>query len=382
MFTRFSALVLASSLVLTGCAAQSVGDADEDPSTLQASDALSAFGAKLVGQYRAADSKYPVVSLNKDDTYTFDTGIRCIAAGCASGDAGRWAVYINVYTGVRYVQTRSFDGRVTRWFRVASTTKLVGAFGTTGTYNRFVDGACTANTDCALGEQCEASACVARALCVQIDGVTTGRVMAKNFAPGQYAEANAWGDANAQGGSWGLSLASCNVVAANYVCTEEYAPVCGVAVNWTAARTFGNACELKRAVIAEAGEFGEATASSTQGACATGTPTCATYWLRQDPASPVGAYYVKTVASVSEANAWIALQSGAVDGTVLPGACTDSMICTKEYAPVCGGVRSNEASTFSNKCMFEASVRASSATDGWSKGYISAAGECTGEPQH
>lgn len=374
MLTRFAALALASSLVFTGCAAQSTPDNDEDPSTLETDSALSSFGALLVGTYRG-DAKYPVLSLNKDDAYTWDTGIRCITTPCPSGDAGRWAVYINVFTGVRYVNLRSFDGKQSRWFRVATTSKLVGAFGTTGTYTKFVEGACTTNAECGGGEQCEASACVARPLCVQIDG--EGRFIARNFPAGQYAEANAWGTATAAGSSWGISLATCDVVAKNLACTEEYAPVCALTANWTAGKTFGNRCDMRRSIIAEAGDFAEATAIFTGGACKVGAARCSTYWLRPEPTSVSGAYYVKNFTSDFEASAWPKLHPGSVDAKILSGLCQNLLVCTKEYNPVCGGVRSDEPSTFGNKCMFEASVRASAATDGWSKGYVNAAGECT-----
>ncbi len=375
MFTRFSALILASSLVFTGCAAQSNPDNDEDPSTLQSDDALSSFGALLVGTYKT-DAAYPKFDLNKDDSYRWDSGIRCITTPCPSGDVGRWAVYVSVFTGVRYVNLRSDDGRVSRWFRVASTSKLVGAFGTTGTFTKWVKGACTTNAECAGGEQCDAGACVARALCVQVDG-TDGRVVAKNFAAGQYAEANAWGETTAAGSSWGISLANCATVAADMACTEEYAPVCALTVSMAAAKTFGNRCDLRRSVIAEAGDFGESLAISTKGACVAGAARCSTFWMKSDPTSAAGAYYVKSFKSDFEAKAWPQLHPSAIDAQVLSGACHDLTICTKEYNPVCGGVRSDDASTFGNRCMFQAAVRASSATEGWSKGYIRSAGECT-----
>ncbi|MBI2394124.1 MAG: hypothetical protein HYV09_31420 [Deltaproteobacteria bacterium] len=138
-----------------------------------------------------------------------------------------------------------------------------------------------------------------------------------------------------------------------------------------------NLCYVRRAVLSAAGEFGEVTGVYTKGECEKGELRCATYWLKSDPAAVEGAYYAHTFASEFEASSWIALQPSAVDAAVLPGACDAITACTKEYNPVCGGVRSDEPSTFGNRCMFMAAVRASSTTDGWSKGYVSAAGECT-----
>jgi len=89
-----------------------------------------------------------------------------------------------------------------------------------------------------------------------------------------------------------------------------------------------------------------------------------------------GAYYVKTFGSAFDAKAWINLQPSAVNGLVLDGACPALTACTKEYAPVCGGVRSDTPRTFGNRCAFEAAVRSSSTADGWSKGYVNAAGAC------
>lgn len=377
---HFFAPLFAVSL-LVGCAAQSTPEGEDDTSTLHAEDALSATGKLLVGDYKS-DAWYPRFSLAKDGTYVWDSGIRCVKAPCPSGDSGRFKIWVGAYTGTRYVNMVSSDGKVEHWLRVASLspTKLVGVFGTTGTFTRVSAekpvGGCTATSECGNGEQCIAGACTARPLCVQIP-VASDRYQAKNFAAGQWSEASAWAETTAAGAGYSISLATCTEVAAGLACTEEYAPLCAFVSGAEGARTVSNACELRRTVIAAAGEYGEATGLSTKGECTKGEPRCSTYWLKSDPASVAGAYYVQTFRSDFEAKAWIALQPSAVDGAVLDGICSDLTICTKEYNPVCGGVRSDDPSTFGNLCMFQAAVRASSATDGWSKGYVNASGECS-----
>jgi len=376
MFTRFTtAFVLASTLAFAGCAAQSHQQEEDDPTSMQSESALSAYGELLVGDYKG-EAVYPRFSLNKDGTYSWDTGIRCITTPCPSGDRGTWAIYVSLFTGTRYVNMRSTS--ISRWFRVASTSPatLVGAFGTSGTYTKIKTGGCTLNSECARGEQCDAGACVARPLCVQVDAAD-GRFLAKNFSAGQYAEADAWAQKEAGGGSYGISLANCAIVSTNMACTEEYAPVCAYTAIWNEARTFSNKCDMKRAVIGAAGEWGEVVAAHKEGACTKGDARCSTYWLKEDEAAVPGAYYVRTVYSDFEAKAWIQVQPNAVNGAVLNGACHDFTICTEEYNPVCGGVRSDSPSTFGNVCSFQAAVRASSATEGWSKGYVSSAGACT-----
>lgn len=371
--------VFAASL-LVGCAAQSSPDSEDEVTSMQAEGALSAYGKQLVGDYKAADAVYPRFSLAKDGTYVWDSGIRCVKAPCPSGDAGRFQIYVGAFSGTRYVNLRSNDGKVERWLRVASLvpTKLVGAFGTTGSYVRNVakpTPGCASYTDCNQGEQCLAGTCTARPLCVQIP-VATDRYLAKNFAAGSWAEASAWAEKTAAGAGHSISLATCTEVAAGLACTADYAPLCTFVSGAEGATTVSNECEMRRAVIAAAGDYGEATALSQKGACTKGEPRCSTYWLKSDPAAVPGAYYAHTFPSDFEANAWIALASTAVEGKVLNGACPDFPMCTKIYKPVCGAVRSDALSTFGNLCEFQAAVRASSATDGWSKGWISAAGSC------
>jgi len=381
MFNRFFiAPLFAASFLFAGCAAQSTApEGDDDTTTLRAEGALSALGKQLVGNYKS-DAFYPRFSLAADGTYSWDTGIRCIKGPCPSGDSGRFSIYYGAFTGYRYVNLVSSDRAISRWFRIASVTpaKLVGVFGTTGTFTKDTGKpvpACTVAADCAGGEQCLSGTCTARPICVQLP--TTNGYVAKNFPAGSWAEANAWAETTAAGAGHSLSLANCTDVANGLACAEIYAPLCTFVSGAAGAATMSNDCEMRRAVIAAAGEFGEAKGSYTKGECPKGEPVCATYWLKSDPTDATGAYYAHTFSSDFEAKAWIAEMSTAVDAAVLNGACSDLTVCTKEYNPVCGGVRSDEPSTFGNRCMFMAAVRASTATDGWSKGRIDSTGACT-----
>lgn len=374
MSFRTITFVLVASLA--GCAAQSSNEGDDTDGSLIASsdNALSAFGKQLVGGYKS-DAWYPRFSLEKDASYSWDTGIRCITAPCPSGDVGRFTIWQD-YSGRKYVRLLSNDSRTTRWFRVDSLkpVTLVGVFGTTGTFklqSPVVIGGCAATTECSAGEQCVSSVCTARPSCAQVTA-PDGKFHARNFAAGAYAEADAWAAKIAAGGAYGISLYTCEEVAASG-CTEELNPVCAFVSGTDAEKTLGNACEARRATVAAAGSGGDAVSVTAKGACTTGAPRCATYAIGTDASY---AYYVHDFSSQFAADAWIAINASAIRPQVYTGKCATHTGCTKEYNPVCGGVRSDAARTFGNRCMFEASVRVSSAATGWSKGYA-APGECT-----
>jgi hypothetical protein len=345
MSFRTITMLLAATFI--GCAAQSNSEGDDQESLVASSDnSLSAYGEQLVGSYKG-DALYPRFQLNADSTYNWDTGIRCITTPCPSGDSGNFSIWRDAFDR-RYVRLLSNDWRVTRWFRVSSLkpVTLVGAFGTTGTYKKEVP-------------------VVTGPACAQVYS-PDGKFYAKNFAT--MAEADVWAAGIAAGGAYGISAFTCEVTAASYACTEEYAPVCAMISGTDVGKTYSNACELRRATIAAAGAVSDAFAVSTKGECTTGTAKCSTYTVGSDTS---WAYYVHNFNSQFEADAWIALNPQAISSKVLDGKCQDWTVCTKEYFPVCGGVRSETAHTYGNRCMFEASVRADSAATGWSKGYAS-----------
>lgn len=87
LIASLSSLFLATA-ALSGCAPGSEND-DEGSST-----AAPIKGGprvvSLVGDYHPIDENYPLLSLDANGTYLYDTGIRCIQAPCPSGDAGTW----------------------------------------------------------------------------------------------------------------------------------------------------------------------------------------------------------------------------------------------------------------------------------------------------
>lgn len=304
-----------------------------------------------------------------------DLGIRCVRAPCFSFAADKLnyaaSTTLSSFAGAHGAEVGAELGehKVLATGTVQSVRGGGRALNVTQYWTPVVHGACAATSDCGGGEQCLSGTCTARPLCVQV--TTPGnKLAAKNFAAGAWADANAWGESTAQGGPWGISLATCTDVAHNLACTEQYQPVCGVSFAWNGAKTYGNDCELRGATIAAAGDAGEATAVFQKGVCGTSEPRCATYYLTSEGTTQQ-AYYVRTAGSAFEAKAWIELVPTAVTPNVLPGKCSAFLTCTEQYKPVCGGVKGDLSTTFGNQCEFEAAVRADSATDGWSKGRMS-----------
>jgi hypothetical protein len=130
---------------------------------------------------------------------------------------------------------------------------------------------CVTIDQCANGEQCLLMRCTAQPLCVQVTA-SDGRFIAKNFSPGNYAAADAWAQSAANGGGYGISLATCETVGANMVtpginaCADTNEPVCGTSVDGSA--TYRNTCLFRAATISKAGATGEAVARAIPGACA------------------------------------------------------------------------------------------------------------------
>jgi hypothetical protein len=233
---------------------------------------------------------------------------------------------------------------------------------------------CVENSECGSGEQCVSNVCTARPLCVQVEH-PSGKFIAKNFQAGQYAEANDWATKTAEGGAFGISLATCTEVGSNTACPRLYAPVCGVSTASNASQTYGNQCEFKAGIVRLAGDFGEVAAIASQGACAApGNPQCATYTVQSDDTR--FAYYAQNWNSAAEANSWIALNPQAIRTQVYNGACNAFTACTREYMPVCGGVKSEDDRTFSNRCGLEVAVRVDAGDASWSKGRYTTGGTC------
>ena len=157
--------VLFASLVLSGCAAQSAVEPDDDfvaaeAKALTASDLYNS----LVGGYTSKETVYPRFTLNADRSYELDTGIRCVTTPCPSGEAGRWTLY--TYKGSFYLNLASKTS--SRWFWVKSfkSATLVNVDDKT-VWNKIVEepkpAGCAA-TLCATGTFCVEEAGVAQCI--------------------------------------------------------------------------------------------------------------------------------------------------------------------------------------------------------------------------
>lgn len=87
----FLGSVSAIAVSLAGCASEP----DDDPNAKAAAEVgvdEATLLAALPGDYRPRDGGYPLLKLEADGTYVYDTGIRCIREPCPSGNAGLWHV--------------------------------------------------------------------------------------------------------------------------------------------------------------------------------------------------------------------------------------------------------------------------------------------------
>jgi hypothetical protein len=117
---RIAGLLFAGAVAIAGCAANT--DVEEDTQTGVAEEAYhtSALGKKLVGDYVAENGTLPTLRLDGDQSYAWDTGIRCVRAPCPSGEGGKWNLYKAYNANRYYVGLFSTEGNE-RWFRVRLT---------------------------------------------------------------------------------------------------------------------------------------------------------------------------------------------------------------------------------------------------------------------
>lgn len=209
------------------------------------------------------------------------------------------------------------------------------------------------------------AACSANKFCAE--RTVNGVVEAKNFTG--KSDADAWiADPNATAS--GVYESSCNDVMTK--CAAIYQPLCGVSGSGEFTN-YGSDCAFRAAIRAEAGSVGEARGAYAKGKCADGsTLYCSTYTL-----SGSTTYYVRNVASEAEGVAWSLLQPTAEGKYIYAGACNEPSICTLQYNPVCGTIRSEAPKTYGNTCTFRGAVRndAGGKLGGSSKGYYGA-GQC------
>src|SRR5687767_12818093 len=92
-----AATVLFAASLFTGCAAQvdpSIGTDEE--AVDESSDALSAYGQKLVGSYRLGAGfsfEFDALVLKSDGTYFLHRNIYCITTPCPTREEGRFRGY-------------------------------------------------------------------------------------------------------------------------------------------------------------------------------------------------------------------------------------------------------------------------------------------------
>ena len=162
-------LLFAGGLVVAGCAS-SVASTDGDPqSTLSEESAyVTGIGAKVGGDYVSKTGAYPTLSLNaKAQTYSWDTGVRCITTPCPSGEAGSWALYRD-YSAHYYLRLHS-STKTVRWFHVVlnkkgTITELDGIWGEAANFVPKPETDPCSVVRCAAGTTCQtvkgAAACV------------------------------------------------------------------------------------------------------------------------------------------------------------------------------------------------------------------------------
>lgn len=133
------ALLAAASLVFSGCAAQSAAEG-EDEIVGDADEALTSYGASLVGAWRVMDG-YSLdlneLVLKADGTFIWHHNIFCVKAPCPTRDEGKFIAYkpaagsvqgrvrlVGKEFGVRqYVVVKGFDGTI-KLSRYGNTAKL------------------------------------------------------------------------------------------------------------------------------------------------------------------------------------------------------------------------------------------------------------------
>ncbi len=209
------------------------------------------------------------------------------------------------------------------------------------------------------------AACSANKFCAE--RTVNGVVEAKNFTV--QSEASAWiADPNATAS--GVYESSCDDVMTK--CLAIYQPQCGISGSGEFVN-YGSDCAFRAAIRTEAGATGEARGAFAKGTCSDGSSLfCASYSLTGSTT-----YYARNVGSEAEGVAWSLLQPTAESKVVYTGACNTPGMCTLQYNPVCGTIRSEAPKTYGNSCAFKGSVRsdAGGKLNGSSKGYYSA-GQC------
>lgn len=240
---------------------------------------------------------------------------------------------------------------------------------------------CSTDAECSEGEYCAPIFCITTpcptGLCTQTEpqcghfATPDGRFYAKNFS--NAGDAYAWIQAPPDAIDGAVEPGSCAEL--GQVCTKEYAPVCGTSGDVTIPENFGNACQFRAQIFAEAGIDGESKGKATVGECVAG-PLCAeTEVMWQGSTTPT--IYAKNFDSAADAQAWVdTFGPYAVSSFQFEGTCDQGWACPANYAPVCGVIFSGPEQTYSNDCSFRASVRSAAGSDDFAKGYARSGACC------
>lgn len=303
----FSSILLACSLALGGCTADTTEGDEASPIGASAQAVHgSSIGAQLVGDWQDSTNAYPEVSLAADGSYTLDTGIVCITQPCPSGESGAWGLYRQ---GNRYyVVLLSSTGDV-RWYRVgfsgSTPTELTGAFGTEGTLVR------AKKVYCVEWEAADEYGNSSQAFYAQNVGTyEEGKAVLAQIAPYFIHE----------------NIRSGTCASQTTACTKEYAPVCGQVFN-DPENTYGNQCQLEVAIRAATEATGSAKGRWTLGECGATITPCATVKCAAG-----------SVCEVHDGSAYCVSDGGQPCGT---GTCAAGTVCCNSSCGICtppGGV--------------------------------------------
>lgn len=234
---------------------------------------------------------------------------------------------------------------------------------------------CSADADCGAGRACalppckqapcKTGVCVGVPLCAEYT-TSDGRYYAKNFAATDAAAAEQWVTLDPLVSASGVNLGTCESLNGK-PCPATDPPVCGVPIATDQEATYSSLCELQKVVRAAAGSAGESKGKFWAGACPDGY--CAIGWL-SPPEVNSPTVYLKNFTTKGDAESWLGSSlSNVTSSEIRSGRCDEPLACMTLYKPVCGVIKSEPASTYSNACSFQGAVMADAGSSGESKGY-------------
>lgn len=120
-------------------------------------------------------------------------------------------------------------------------------------------------------------------------------------------------------------------------------------------------------------------AFGTKGKLVPAKTFCVEWQAANEPGVPLEAFYAENVKTYAEGKAKLAEIGTFANEAINEGTCASrSQACTKQYAPVCGQVFSEDLETFGNVCELKVKIRQRAGASGAAKGRWSQ-GECQPE---